>query len=317
MHPASIRVKAFVTGSTGAVGAHLVRKLLARGHDVAVLLRENANPWRIADVLPSVQCISGDMRNLDHFAEQLREFGPDAVFHLAWQGAGSYTDQNQDDQVFCNLDGGLKLVQLAARLGCTFWCGMGSVLEYGHYPVPLSEDTVAAPESLYGVTKYSLGLLAHKLSEAYGMRFAWFRLFWAYGPMDVPTRLIPLVILSLLRRQRPVLTPGEQLWDYVYVTDVVDALCSVAEQPQASGFFNLGSGKAVQLRSVVEQIRDYIDSSLPVRFGDISYRPDQIMHLQADMSRLQSATGWHPEVSLHDGLAQSIAWFREHLGRYE
>ena len=86
---------------------------------------------------------------------------------------------------------------------------------------------------------------------------------------------------------------------------------AVAQTPTAEGIFNLGAGEAPVLREVVETIRDRIDRSLPLGFGDIPYRADQVMHLQADTRRLREATGWQPCVPLAEGLTQTIEWYRE------
>jgi nucleoside-diphosphate-sugar epimerase len=74
--------------------------------------------------------------------------------------------------------------------------------------------------------------------------------------------------------------------------------------------------KAHTIKSIIERIRDLIDTNLPFGFGEVPYRPDQIMHLQADISRLKQATGWAPQVSLDEGLRRTVAWFRENRWRY-
>ncbi|HUS34651.1 MAG TPA: NAD(P)-dependent oxidoreductase, partial [Verrucomicrobiae bacterium] len=77
--------------------------------------------------------------------------------------------------------------------------------------------------------------------------------------------------------------------------------------------FNLGSGRAESLRKIVETLRDAIDPKLPLGIGEVPYRPDQVMHLEADISKLTKATGWTPATSLEDGLKQTVAWHRQQL----
>lgn len=305
-------MRVIVTGSTGFVGSHLVRRLRKAGFDVAVLLRAESNTRRLDDVLSGLHVISGDLRSITAVTDQIQRFGPDVVFHLAWHGASSSRYQDDPDQVFANLGGSFELVRAAADVGCQCWIGMGSVLECGTYQIPHPEDVKVAPTSLYGAAKYSTGLIAEHLCRIYGVRSVWFRLFWAYGPDDEPARMIPYLVLTLFKKQRPALTPGAQRWDYVYIDDVVEALFQVAVNPSARGTFNLGSGDASTIREVATQIRDLIDPSIPLGFGDLPYRPDQIMHLQADISRLCKAIDWSPRVALPDGLMRTVEWYREH-----
>jgi len=310
-------MRALITGGTGFIGSHLVRRLLREGVKVAVLMRPNSDPWRISNVISDVEVVYGDLTAIENIVHAIRSFAPEVVFHLAWHGANSYRYQNDPAQVYNNLGGSLQLVRMASQSNCHCWVGIGSVLECGHYDVPVMEDVNPRPTSLYGIAKFSLSLLAEKLCELYDINFSWLRLFWAYGPADDPLRMISYVILALLRGGKPALTPGEQRWDYLYVRDVVEAIWQVAIAPEARGIFNLGSGNAHTIRGIVERIRDLIDPSLLLGFGEVPYRPDQIMHLQADITRLQQATGWSPGVGLDEGLRRTVDWFRENRWRYE
>ena len=118
----------------------------------------------------------------------------------------------------------------------------------------------------------------------------------------------------MLHDQRPSLTLGEQLWDYLYVRDAAEAVYRLGTTPTAEGVFNLGSGQVHTIRHIVERIRDMIDPGLPLGFGEVPYRPDQVMHLQADIAKLTAATGWTPRTSLEDGLAATVQWHRLHGG---
>ena len=130
--------------------------------------------------------------------------------------------------------------------------------------------------------------------------------------MDDPGWLIPFIIRKLLGGESPPLTEGRQRWDYLYVTDVAEGVYAAAVNPAAEGVFNLGSGDPRTIRSIAKAIRDLIDPDRELRFGEIPLRPDQIMHLEADASRLRSATGWRPKVSFPAGIEKTVDWFREH-----
>ena len=123
--------------------------------------------------------------------------------------------------------------------------------------------------------------------ETHGLPACSFRLFSVYGPMDDPGWLIPFLILQILEGESPPLTEGTQNWDYLHVSDVAAAVCAVASVSEAEGVFNLGSGQPRSVRSIAEAIRDRIAPSRSLRFGEIPYRIDQIMHLEADIGRLQ------------------------------
>jgi nucleoside-diphosphate-sugar epimerase len=126
--------------------------------------------------------------------------------------------------------------------------------------------------------------------------------------------LIPSVIRRLLASERPQLTSGEQKWDYLYVEDAAEAIYQAAITKRAEGIFNLSSGEAHTVRKLVEQIRNIINPSIPLGFGEIPSPLDQIMHLQADISKLREATGWTPQTSLEEGLRRTIEWSREAVG---
>jgi nucleoside-diphosphate-sugar epimerase len=144
------------------------------------------------------------------------------------------------------------------------------------------------------------------------MRHAWLRLFSTYGPDDNEGWLIPMLITQMLRGERPQTTLGTQYWDWLHVDDVARGLLAAATTPSAQGVFNLGSGEAVQVRHAVETIRDLAAPGMELVFGEIPFRPDQVMHMQANIDRLKAATGWSPQVPFAVGIAGTVAWYREH-----
>jgi UDP-glucose 4-epimerase len=168
-----------------------------------------------------------------------------------------------------------------------------------------------SPVTAYGVAKFCTGRLLGKACELAGIRFVWFRLLAAYGPKDSVGHFIPSLVRDLLARRKPSLTSGDQLWDYLYAEDVADALVQTACRSEASGVFNLGSGEAIPTREIAEFVRDLIDPSLPLGLGEIPYRADQVMRLQADIGKITRASGWRPGVGIKEGLERTVEWHRQ------
>lgn len=303
-------MRCLVTGGSGFVGSWLVRKLLQESTEVAILVRPTSNLWRIEDVLSRLHILQGNLSDIEASKFSIADFAPDVIFHLAWAGATSQKYVDNIGQVYDNLPGSLRLFRVAHEAGARDFISLGTVLEYGRYSVPVVESDVARPSTLYGASKYAVSLLGPRLCEILGMRFCHIRLFWTYGPRDDERRLLPYVIKSLLAEEVAALTPGQQLWDYLYIEDAADAIYRLASAKSASGVFNLGSGRSYAIRGIVEQLRDMIDPTLPLGFGQLPYSPDQIMHLQADISRIQQATGWSPKTDLRSGLRQTIEWYK-------
>jgi nucleoside-diphosphate-sugar epimerase len=169
----------------------------------------------------------------------------------------------------------------------------------------IDELVLARPTTLYGAAKLSAGILTERIASLGGLRHIWVRVFSTYGAKDNSGWMIPSIIAKLRSGERPALTAGEQLWDYLHVCDAAEAFVAVATSG-AAGVFNLGSGVACPLKDVILKIRDLINKSAPLGFGEIPYRDDQVMCLQADVTKLKSATGWHPKIELDDGLRMLI-----------
>jgi UDP-glucose 4-epimerase len=139
------------------------------------------------------------------------------------------------------------------------------------------------------------------------------RLFMVYGPGEHVHKLVPYVILSLLRGQAPRLMSGRREIDWVYVEDVVDALLAAAVTPGLEGrTLDVGSGHLITVREIVAELVRLVDSSIEPQFGAVADRPlEQIR--TADITATMALLGWKPVTSLEEGLRRTIAWCAERL----
>ena len=93
------------------------------------------------------------------------------------------------------------------------------------------------------------------------------------------------------------------------ITSGQGRLVAAATNDAAEGIFNLGSGTPISIRDLVSQIRDAIDPDIELGFGEVPYAADQVMHLEADISRLRAATGWSPKIDLHEGIRRTVEFY--------
>ena len=301
-------MKCFVTGASGFVGGHVVRMLAESRIPFGVLVRNESSGRKLEHLAPHIKMFYGDMHNDSALSEALESFQPDTILHLGWSGVAS---KNRDGaEQLLNLQTSIKLFQLARDFGVRAIVALGSQSEYGPKSIVIDEDCACAPTTMYGATKLASSAIGVQFCKLSQIRFVWLRLFSCFGPGDHAGAMIPSLITSLLAGEKPALTAAKQLWDYLYVNDAAYAVVHAASNAAMNGIFNLASGEAVELRKVVECIRDQIDIAMPLGFGEIEYKSGAPMNLEANVCKLV-ASGWEPRTSLLDGIKSTIDWVRK------
>ncbi|MBQ7474638.1 MAG: NAD(P)-dependent oxidoreductase [Clostridia bacterium] len=296
---------AVVTGPTGAIGHALCSLLLSEGIETYAVCRPGSPR---AKTLPDgIRTVFRDASDLSALPSDVDR--ADAFFHLAWTdtvGEGRNDRKAQEKNVGYTLDA----CRAAAALGCSVFVGAGSQAEYGRVDGALRPGTPCRPENEYGKAKLEAGRLSRAECKKLGIAHIWARILSVYGPFDGEKSMIISVAEALLAGKKPALTKGEQLWDYIYSDDAADALFLAAKRGRDGAVYPVGSGVARPLREYVEMLRDAIDPSLPLGFGEVPYGERQVMRLEADIRALASDTGFHPETDFKDGIKKTVQYVR-------
>ncbi len=300
---------AVVTGPTGSVGTALCQRLLQEGIEVYAVVRPGSP--RVSQLpedrhLHVVACGADRLKAL---SGELTGVHADVFYHLAWAHTAGPGRNDMPSQVQ-NIQNTLDAVHAAHEMGCKVFIGAGSQAEYGRVEGLLRADTPAFPENGYGMAKLCAGQMSRVECAALGMDHVWVRILSVYGPRDGMGSMISSTIQKLLLGECPALTAGGQRWDYLYSADAAEALYLCAVKGKNGAVYPLGSGKARPLREYVEIMRDAIDPSLKLGFGEIPYAPLQVMHLQADITDLEQDTGFRPSVAFETGIRDTIEWMR-------
>ena len=298
---------AIVNGSLGTIGLALVNQLLKRNVKVyAIAFPGDPRIERIPKDAIVVPC---DMTQIDKLTEMIPE-SVDAFFHLAWAGT---IGPGRDDMLLQtqNIRCAVEAAQTAKKLGCEVYVGVGSQAEHGRIEGKVTATAPCFPTNGYGMAKLCAGQMTRVVCRQLGIRHVWARVLSVYGANDGPLSVISVLLDKLTKGEKPSLTAGEQMWDYLYAEDAGDALCCMAESGRDGAIYPVGSGKIRPLREYFEALRDAIDPSLPLGLGEIPYPPNQVMHLEADISELSSDTGFEPSTSFEEGIREVVRQYRQ------
>lgn len=304
-------MRVVLTGATGFIGSYVLDELLKSNYSVLIILRKSSNTWRIHHHFKRCDVLELESNDFDSLPlkNTLQNYKPQALIHLAWDGVIN-EKRNHHSQWEENIKQSQLIGQTAIEAGISILIGIGSQAEYGPSNNSINENTLPKPTTLYGVAKLTVFHLFNSLCQLHNIRFVWCRIFSCYGPKDDPRWFIPGLILKLLRNETPSLTEGTQVWNYTYVTDVAKAIITSLTHSNAHGIFNLASPESVSVRSIAIKIRDMINPMLELGFGQIPFRSDQVMRMEANTEKLQSIMGWVPEITLEKGLFNTINWYR-------
>ena len=295
---------AVITGPTGAVGTALINELVANGIEVVAVPREGSKRLSSIPEHPLVRVVEC---SLDHYVQLPELVGEkcDVFYHFAWEGTFGASRQDWATQTK-NVMFSVDAVRAAYELGCKAFIGAGSQSEFGHVDGVLRPDMPCNPDNGYGAAK----LAACEMTRAYcthlGIRQEWCRILSLFGPGDGEHTLISQAIRKLLAHEHLSCTKGDQIWDYIYSRDAARAFRLVAERGANGSVYCFGTGETRTLREYIEAVRDIIDPSAQIGFGEIDYYPNQVMHLEADITNLKKDTGFEPKFSFEEGIHETI-----------
>lgn len=320
-------MKVLVTGGRGFIGSAVVRHLITTtDHQVVNFdkLTYASTEGSVAEVATDGRYtfVQGDICDVDALAAVFAEHGPDAVMHLA---AESHVDRSIDgpaDFVFTNLVGTFRMLEAARAAGVERFHHISTDEVFGSLTMDapaFTESTPYDPRSPYSASKAGSDHLVRAWGETYDLPVVITNCSNNYGPFHFPEKLIPLVtIRALAGEPLPVYGKGENVRDWLHVSDHAAALIAVVERGRPGETYNIGGNEERTNLQVVEGICDLVDELAGPLVGGsnrrslitfVADRPGHDLRYAIDQTKIASELGWSPALSFEAGLRQTVQWY--------
>lgn len=317
-------MRILVTGGAGFVGSHFVRTLLhaaptERPAAVTVLdaltyAGDLAHLEPVRDD-PAFRFVHGDIRDRDLVDSLLADHH--AVVHLAAESHVDRSIEGGADFAATNVLGTQVLLESAVRHGVRRFVQVSTDEVYGSIPQgSWTESQPLAPSSPYSATKAGADLLALAYHRTHGLDVTITRCSNNYGPHQYPEKIIPLFVLTLLRGgDVPLYGDGRQVRDWLHVEDHCQGLRLVLEHGRPGEVYHIGGGTELSNRELTGRLLDACGASWD-RVRQVPDRKGHDLRYSVDWSKIRTELGYRPRHTLEQGLAETVAWYRDHQDRW-
>ena len=310
--------KVLVTGSTGFVGANLVRRLVKENYEVYILTRKTSKKWRLLDVLPKLNDCTVDLLEFGKLGRIVKEIQPDIIFHLAT--AGIYDGQHLPERqlIETNFIGTFNLINACSEIDYKCFVNTGSSSEYGPKDSCMKETDICEPVNMYGITKLASTLYGRLIARVKGKPIITLRIFSPFGPYDDSSRLITYAVTNALQNRELNLADPNAVRDYIYIDDVLDLyiMCIDKADKCKGEVFNAGSGSETVISHVVNKIIEFTGSKSSIRWNAAAERSFDAKTWEADIKKASQCFNWYPKHSMEKGLKKTVSWFKDNLSLY-
>ncbi len=310
--------RSLVTGGQGFIGGHLCRRLLGRGDEVVVIDLPDAPGRALAlhGVSGEVELIEGDVADRDAVDRAVR--GCDSVFHLAAQTLVGPAAEDPAGTFRSNVEGTWTVLEACRGAGVGRVVVASSDKAYGPSDsLPYREGDELRPAAPYEGSKAATDVISRSYWNSWGLPVAVTRLANVYGGGDLNfSRLIPELVTAYLEDREPkIRSDGSPRRDFLHVSDAVGAYLAIEAALPGSGgeAFNAGTGEPRSVSEVIAAVKSATGSERESDFLSDRNPAGEIDSQYVDATKLNDVSGWAPNMTFTDGIAEAVEWYRGFL----
>jgi len=302
--------RVIVVGGAGFVGNAVVRELLCHGKQVTVVVRPGfsaaKNNHRLDEL--DVQIVECDIKNITALKTMLAGQSFDTYYHFAWDGLFNESLIDYTTQIM-NVKWAMDAIVTAAELGCDRFIGSGSIAQY-ELNTLAGQINQHDKHKVYKTAKLACEYMGRSVAMDHGVKFFWPIITNIYGEGESSPRLINSMIRNLLAGKRQSLSEGNQIYDFIHISDAACAFYLIGEKGKEFQTYIIGSGGARPLKEFLSILRDIVNPGIELGFGEFSFNGIYLPKEIYDITSLQTDTGFRTNISFEEGIRRTTAWIR-------
>ena len=305
-----IKPSLLVIGGTGFVGYHLSLKAIKKGWKVTSVSTNKPKKHRYLNKVNYLKIDIADLKKLEK--KLVGSF--DYVVNL-----GGYVDhrsfENGGEKIIkAHFTGVVNLTKIISRKRIKKFVQVGSSAEYGNCKAPQNENQDGQPISPYALAKLASTNFLLMLNKNNNFPVCVLRFFQIYGPKQDQNRVVPQAIQSCLKNRKFAATKGDQIRDFCFIDDAVDAIFLALKSRKSNGeIFNIGFGKAIKIKKAINTIQQIIGLGT-IDYGKIKYRKDENMSVYPNINKVVNKLKWKPKINFNQGIKISINSLKKKYG---
>lgn len=304
-------MKICLTGGAGFIGSNIADAYIAAGHDVLIL--DDLSTGNARNIPGKARFIQADILQYD-LVSLLRDEQVDVLNHHAAQISVVASVANPLNDAQINVMGSLFLFDAAIKAGVkhVIFASTGGAMYGSHAPVPTSEVSPPEPVSPYAISKLAAEHYLRHYSAQHGLKTTVLRYSNVYGPRQNPhgeAGIVAIFIMKLLKGELPeIYGDGENVRDYIYISDVVVANLMILERG-LTGTYNCSTGMGTTVNALTSLITAELKTSVTIPHGPS--KDGELRTSVCSPNLLCRLLDWYPKTTLEDGIAQTVSWFRQ------
>lgn len=301
-----------VTGANGFVGTWLLNELSDKVESITAVIKDEKEDVSKIKEIGNVEIVYSELDNLAELDDKLDDKSYDVFYHLAW--AGSTGDARADYELqLRNVKWTCDAVKIAAKIGCKKFVGAGTLAEFDCNAYIGLDGSTPNGVSNYGTAKIAAHYMSKAEANVQGIEHVWAYLSNTYGVGNRTSNFVNFASKTMLEGKPANFTAGEQPYDFVYVSDIAQALYLLGAKGKDNCAYYIGSTKSTKLKYFIEKIRDAIDPKIQLNLGVIPFNGVSHPESVFDCNKLVEDTGYCPRVSFEEGIVATVEWLRSEM----
>ena len=302
--------KAIVVGGAGFVGNAVVRELLSRGAAVDVVVRpgfDSSKNKRLCGL--NVNTVECDIKNIRLLPELLSGSRYDVFYQFAWEGLFNEPLLDYAVQIN-NIKYNMDAIAAAKALGCERFIGAGSISQY---ELRMLEGQINPHDKhrVYKTAKMASEYMGRAVAAREGIAFFWPVITNIFGEGEQSPRLINSMIKNLLEGKRQKLSEGNQIYDFIHVSDAARAFADIGERGREFRTYVIGSGRAQPLKNFLLELKNIVNPDAELGFGEMEFNGIYLPAEDYAISQLTEDTGFVPLLTFAEGIRRTAAWIAQ------